>query len=448
MYEVCNMENLESQEYLTQAKILIGQEKYSAAVLILEKAEECDRMNEEIYLTKGLCYANLNELDKAKAEFGKALKVNRKSGVALFHLGNICMMLGDRAEGIENYNKAIMNGYDNAQLYFTLGVIMEEEGNDENAIHNYVKAIHKDPSRPDIRVRKIRLQIKNGAAQQAMESIDEMIVACPDVFEGYHLRFLLLMEAGKLQEAEETVNGAMELFPNEVGFALDKASLMTAKKQYQQALEYLETIEKTMDVDENSRRDIALERVKIAARNADMEKTIEVLEGMKREAEKADPPKVDCEALYMLMNCYLGNKQLEKAKENAEILFNVEQLNQFSIPAWYYLPYILKNMGKEQEAKPLYEKAVEKYRNLSLKHPGNIDFYMFRILSLRDLGNYDKALELSDYLVSIQEDLAEVHTIRAAVLTAMGREEEAKAELKRSEELGGSRKRFSELTAR
>ncbi len=442
------MENLESQEYLMQAKALIGQQKYSAAVLLLEKAEECDRMNEEIYLTKGLCYANLNELDKAKEEFGKALKVNRKSGVALFHLGNICMMQGNDAEGIENYNKAIMNGYDNAQLYFTLGVIMEEAGNDENAVHNYVKAIHKDPSRPDIRIRKIRLQIKNGAAQQAMESIDEMIVACPDVFEGYHLRFLLLMEAGKMEEAEETVDGAMVLFPNEVGFALDKASLLTAQKKYQQALEYLETIEKTMDVDENSRRDIALERVKIAARNADMEKTIEVLEGMKREAQKADPPKVDCEALYMLMNCYLGDKQFEKAKENAEILFNVEQLNQFSIPSWYYLPYILKNMGKEQEAKPLYEKAVEKYRNLSLKHPGNIDFYMFRILSLRDLGNYDKALELSDYLVSVQEDLAEVHTIRAAVLAAMGREEEAKAEMKRSEELGGSRKKFADLMAR
>lgn len=441
------MENLECQEYLTQARVLIGQEKYSVAIPILEKAEACDRMNEEVYLTKGLCYANLKELDEAKTEFEKALKVNRKSGLALFHLGNICMMQGDRAAGIENYNNAMMNGYDDAQLFFTLGVIFEEEGNDENAIRNYVKAIHKNPTRPDVRIRKIRLQIKNGDAQQAMESIDEMIMACPEVFEGYHLRFLLLMEVGKVKEAEETINGAMELFPNDVGFALDKAAIMTAKAQYEEALEYLKQIETTMDVDENSRRDIALERVKIAAKNADLDQTIEALESMKRTALESVPPKVDSEALYMLMNCYLSDNQFEKAKENAEVLSKMEELNQFNIPAWYYLPYILKNMGKEEEAKPLYQKAVEKYRNLSLQHPGNIDFYVFRILSLRDLEQYEKALELSDYLVAIQEDLAEAHTIRAVILLAMGREEEAKAEMKRSEELGGSPKKFAELMA-
>ena len=74
-----------------------------------------------------------------------------------------------------------------------------------------------------------------------------MLLACPDVFEGYHLRFLLL-EVGKITEAEKTISRAMQLFPEDVGFALDKATLLVVQNQYNQALEYLDKIESTLDV--------------------------------------------------------------------------------------------------------------------------------------------------------------------------------------------------------
>lgn len=77
-----------------------------------------------------------------------------------FHLGNIEMLLGNKAKGIELYNNAIANGFDDAQVYFSLGLMHEEEGNDDLAVRNYSKAILKDPNRADIRIRKIRLFIK------------------------------------------------------------------------------------------------------------------------------------------------------------------------------------------------------------------------------------------------------------------------------------------------
>lgn len=91
------MENLNLLEYMNQATALMGQEKYEAALTFLEKAEAEDRFNIDIYITKGIAYANLDEFDKARVEFEKALKVNKKEGVVYFHLGNIEMLLGNKA---------------------------------------------------------------------------------------------------------------------------------------------------------------------------------------------------------------------------------------------------------------------------------------------------------------------------------------------------------------
>lgn len=58
-------------------------------------------------------------------------------------------------------------------------------------------------------------------------------------------------------------------------------------------------------------------------------------------------------------------------------------------------------------------------------------------MSLRELGDYQKALELADYLVMVKDDLAEAHTLRATVLEDMGRNEEAKTERAKAVSIGG-----------
>ena len=67
-------------------------------------------MEIDVYLSKGIAYANLDKLDNAKTQFEKALKVNRASGLAYFHLGSIALLQGEVALGLENYNMAISNG--------------------------------------------------------------------------------------------------------------------------------------------------------------------------------------------------------------------------------------------------------------------------------------------------------------------------------------------------
>lgn len=431
------MENMNLLEYMNQATALMGQEKYEAAITFFEKAEAEDRFNIDVYIAKGVAYANLNEFEKARTEFEKALKVNKKEGVVYFHLGNIEMLLGNKAKGIELYNNAIANGFDDAQVYFSLGLMHEEEGNDDLAVRNYSKAILKDPNRADIRIRKIRLFIKNQHLQEALQALDELIISNPDVFEGYHLKYLVLANLEKFDEANAVLSSAMFMFPKDTAFAIDKASLMITREEYKQAIEYLNSIQDTYEVDEEAAHSIAMEEARAYAFLENMDETINSLERARNIALKYDPPRMDMEAIYLLMNCYLNNDILDKVVECARELKKANGEDYYSLAAYYYEPFALKKLGKQEEAKKLFEEAVTYFRSASLKNPGNVDCYAFRILSLRELGNCEKALELADYLVAVKDDLAEAHTLRATILEDLGREEEAKAERAKAVSIGG-----------
>lgn len=431
------MENLNLLEYMNQATALMGQEKYEAALSFLEKAEAEDRFNIDIYITKGVAYANMNEFEKARSEFEKALKVNKKEGVVYFHLGNIEMLLGNKAKGIEFYNNAIANGFDDAQVYFSLGLMHEEENNDDLAVRNYSKAIQKDANRADIRLRKIRLFIKNQHLQEALQSLDELILSNPDVFEGYHLKYLVLASLEKYDEASEVLSSAMLLFPKDTAFAIDKASLMITKKEYKQALEYLHSLGDTYEIDDEAAHSIAMEESRAYAFLEDMEGTISSLEKARAIALKLDPPRLDMEAIYLLMNCYLNNEEFEKVIECAKELKKAEGEDYYSLAAYYYEPFALKKLEKLEEAKKLFEEAAVHFRSASLKNPGNVDSYAFRIMTLRELGEYQKALELADYLIMVKDELAEAHTLRATVLEDLGRNDEAKNERAKAVSIGG-----------
>ncbi len=425
------------QEYMIQANALMGQEKYEKALDYLKKAEAVDRFNEEVYVRKGIAYANLEEYEEAKKEFEKALKVNKKDGVVYFHLGNIEMLMGNKNKGLELYNNAIAYGFDNPQVYFSLGLMYEEEGEAELAIRNYSKAIIRDPNRADIRIRKIRLYISGGKMQEALQGLNELILSNPDVFEGYHLKYLVLANMEKFAEAEKVLNEASELFPKDPAFAIDKASLMITRKEYVPAVQMLDGLAEKYELTLDDRHSVAMEKARAYAFLEDMDHTIENLNLARKIAKEYDPPRMDLEAVYLLMNCYLNNEDYEKVIECAKEIKKAKEEGYYSLAAYFYEPFALKKQGKEDEASKLFKEAVEIYRNITLKSPGNVDSYAFRIMALREIENLDKALELADYLVDVRDDLAEAHTLRATVLEDMGRNQEAKKDRERAVELGG-----------
>lgn len=420
------MDKVQAQEYLTQGGVLAGQGNYEAALTYYEKAEREDPMNIEVYLSKGIAYANMDELEEAKRQFEKALKVNRKSGLAYFHLGSIGMLLGDTAAGIENYNKAIANGYDDAQLYYSMGLLYEEQGDYDMALRNYSKAIQRDALRPDIRIRKARLLIKSNHIPEAMEALDETILTNPDVFEGYHIKVTLLMQMGQLDKAEEVLNTALDLFPQDHGFALDKASLRISQDRIEDALDIFAELENAEDANDSLRRRVFMERAQILADREDIDGAIAALEQAKALSGKSG--NFDTEVVFLLASCHLAQEKYEDLLEDARQLLEKADDGYNKETARYFEPLALKMLGRMDEAIPKYKDAVEEYRRQSLDAPGNLDAYLLRAMCLRDMEQYEKALELIGYVITLQPDRAEPRIVKVSLLEALGRTEEAEQE--------------------
>ena len=192
----------------------------------------------------------------------------------MFHLGNIYMMTGRSQDGLEMYNNAIGCGYKDPQIFFTLGLYFEEEDNVEMTLRNYAKAYQTEPTRADARIRRISLLLRTGQLEAALQAIDEMIVFCPDVFEGYHARFMVLMQMGNLEEAEKTIKSAMEMFPSDVGFATDYIKLLLAQGKSQEATAYIEDVQQRMEFSDPEKAELELEKAQIASEKNDLEGTI------------------------------------------------------------------------------------------------------------------------------------------------------------------------------
>lgn len=422
------MDKLVVQEYLTQGTVLAGQGKYEEAIAFYDKAEQENPMEMEVYLSKGVAYANLDKLQEAKTQFEKALKVNRTSGLAYFHLGSIALLQGDVAGGFENYNKAIANGYDDAQLYYSIGLLHEENGEIDMAIRNYSKAIMRNALRPDIRIRKARLLLKGNHFPEALQTLDETILTNPDVFEGYHLKFVVLMQLKQYAQAERLIDDAIKLFPKDTGFALDRVSLLIEQKKIEDALAVLSELEQGEETDDMVRRRIHMERAQIYAAQDNIKSAIAALEQAKELSEQAS--EFDSEVVFLLSNCHLSTEEYEKVLDYASQLFEKAEDGYIKETARYFVPLALKKLGRKEEALALYKEAVHEYRSQSLASPGNLDAYLLRTMCLRDMEQYDKALELIDYVIALQPEQAEPRLLRVSILEALGSSDEAVEESK------------------
>ena len=422
------MDKIAAQEYLKQGTVYSGQGKYEEALSYYDKAEHENPMDLEVYLSKGIAYANLEQYDNAKEQFNKALKINRNSGITYYHLGSIAILENNIAEGLENYNKAIANGFDDAQLYYSLGLLHEENGETDLAIRNYSKAIQRDPMRPDIRIRKAQLLIQGGHYPEAIQALDETILTNPDVFEGYHIKFNVYLQLKQYDKAEEVINDGLTLFPKDPAFILDKVSLEIEKKHTEEAMKILSDLEKADETDDVVLRKIYMERAQIFADEENLGSAIASLKKAGELTEKEG--KFDSEVVFLLANCYLGNEEYDKVLECAEKLLQNSSDGYIKETARYFKPLALKMLGRTEEAIPLYKEAIEEYRRQTLDDPGNLDAYTLRVMCLKDTEQYDKALELSEYIIGLRPDRAEPRIVKISILEAMGRTEEAENEAK------------------
>jgi tetratricopeptide (TPR) repeat protein len=263
------MEAILATEYLKQGEVLLENGKYEYSLLYFKKAEQEDPFNAGIYVGMGIAYTNMDQYGQAEDSFLKALKVNSEEGKTYFHLGNISFLKDEKVKGIQYYNQAIAKGYDDSQLFYNLGIMYEEDGDEVLALRNYSKAIIKAPLRGEIRLRKAQIFIKQKKYHEAGQTLDDMTIECPDYFEGYHMKIRLYIDMEEFDKALEVLEEAKKVFPEDSGFVLNQSNIYASLNRFDDALEVLEVEENRMG-NKLDKRETAIERARIYALKGDM----------------------------------------------------------------------------------------------------------------------------------------------------------------------------------
>lgn len=425
-----NENRLEAQDLNQQGAVLLKAGQLELAKKKFDRAIEIDPMLMDSYKNYGDLYMAMEKYQEAKNLYKKAILIE-KNGLLYFLYGNACFMNDELHEGLENYNIAINEGYDSDEMMFFMGMAYEHMNDDNMAYRYFKKACVKNPSRADYIVKKITVMIRLNMIAKAKETTEELLKIAPEMFDGYHIKTQLLLYEEKYEEAIKFSEAASERFPEDTELFFDYTKSLTLSNQLEKALSEIQ-IAKSMKYFEDEKRDFLNLEAQILAEQNKTEEAILCC----NECKKLENGEYfDGEVRFMLMNLYLSSLDYENTYKEATDIVNNDAEDLFYYAALYYKPFCKKKMGDEKEATELYKEANSIYRLATLKNPEAVDIYLYRAMCLKDIEQYEKSLELLDFILGLTNKVAEVYTIKADIYQIQGRADLVKENMNKAYEL-------------
>lgn len=411
-----NETRMEALDLNKQASLLIKAGNLQAAKDTLENAIAIDPMLMDSYKNYGDLYMAAEDYTEAKNSYKKALLIE-KNGLLYFLYGNACFMNDEVHEGLENYNLAISNGYDSAEMMFFMGMAYEHLNDDSMALRYFQKACVKNPSRPDFAVKKISAEVRLELYDTAMKDVDELVQNAPELYDGYHMKTALLFHEEKYDEAIAFSKAAADKFPEDADLRYDYIKALAMKEDYNTALSLLDQAAQ-MKYYEDSKPKFVMLKAEILAEEARFAEALDVCnECIALEADG----EINGEARFMAMNMCLAEPDFEKSLEYATGLVQADKNDLYYHAALYYKGFCLSKLGKQEEALAVFKEANSIYRLYTLEHPEAVDVYLYRAMALKELEQYDKALEILDFIQGLGMDVAEVHALKADIFELTGK---------------------------
>ncbi len=400
-----------AEEYNQQGRALYSLDKYEDAISFYRKAEKADPMCIQTYFNLTESYVMLDEYDEARKALKRAQLLDKNNGEIYFHLGNISLLEEDVDEAKRQFAKAVAQGYQNPYIYMNLGSAYEDLGDLEAAMVSYNKAIQLDKYFASAWLKKLELYLGQEQYSEALSVTDSMIELLPDKFEGYHYRFAILMELGKTEEAKTALDKALTLFPDDPGFQLDMVHYL----EYNGKLEEAEKLLDTYFQEAPGSADYAKLKIQLMVRQNKFAEAAEF-------AEKTAAVTFDEELNFYLTNIYFSLEQYEKAVAVTEDTIREKSMNEFYYTARYFNALAHKKLGEDASA--FFAETVKELRMACSHNPGMIDLYVYRALCYKELKDFDRAFEMVDYILAVDEELPEALLIRAEINKDLGKMEE------------------------
>lgn len=406
--------NEQAQDYRMQGVAMMGTENYEKAKELFQKGLEIEP-SVELFMDLGNAYASLEEYNEAVQAFSKALMIEPKNGEILFSIGSVYLLQERLTKCIEFYNKAEEVGYTTARLYMNMAAIYKALGDTQMELRSYTKAIDKNPLIGDFYVKKAMIFIDHQRFAEALETLDDMRKIFPEAFEGYDLASRIYMGQGKNSEALNVINDGLKKFENDINLRISKINILLAMNQVDEAEKVVLELKNNVYAKQFEKA-IILQEVSVASAKNEPEQMYSLLLDALTLEEKDE---CDENIRYMLMMTSILVKKFDTALEMAKVLVEQKSNSEFVVSAIYHIGEIANEMGKVDEAKEYFKLATKKLRQISMSNRTHYECYLYRALAHMKIKEYDKAIEMAQYIVDLQPERADGYMIFADIYRNM-----------------------------
>ena len=182
----------------------------------------------------------LKDLDGALAAYRAALKLDPTIKGFYKRYAELVIAKGQQDEVIKVLSGAIGSGEADVGAFTTLGMIYQKKGSFTKALEMYQKAIQMDPQNTDVLSALAECQAKTGDINSAIISYEQVLMMNPKVSDEYKDLGNLYSKQGKVDQAINVYRKYLDKSPADQDVAKKVGMFLYGKKQFQDAIKYLE----------------------------------------------------------------------------------------------------------------------------------------------------------------------------------------------------------------
>ncbi len=420
---------LEALELSEKAHKLIEEEKYEDALQLLDKAEKTEPMCIRIYMERSGALALQDRIDEALEQLDKAQMIDRKDAEVYYLKGNIFMLRHEIEKALEIYLKAESLDFSSPFMMNNIAHCYQEQHQYDQAVEYEQKAEALRPTWLEPWIAHVNLLMLMDKREEAEDVARKIHGKFPEFTAAYTVLSDVLVLGDKLDEAEELNKEGLEIFGERFEFQIRLARIYNMGEKLEEEEAILEKISAREDLDPDERRETDDMLGMCAMQRQDMEAATAAFE---RELQTETPDNVCVSARLILMSIYKLSNNFEALRRVAASSLETKEADEKLLGAYVMEGIALEGLGREADAKAIYEAAVRKYRILSIANRDRLDTHQYRIYCYIGLKDYDRAMEELEYVEKLTGETDITLTFRAQILRATGDEkgaEEAEAKL-------------------
>lgn len=376
----------ENDEYILSGVSFLKDQKIDKAIECFDIVIEKDNRCVDAYFNKGLCMFILRKFDEAKDLFKKCILIDKKFGKAYMFLGQISFFVEGKIEkALENYNKAIINGFDDEPVHLSKAFIYSTMNDKINTLKSYNKALLKNPKSIKALLGKLELYFYQYKFRDAEECVNKIREINTESEEYYIWAPLIYTAQDKNQEALDVLNEADKIIGFNEKVAFSRIKVYEKNSNINEAIEYIDSIDNIIKEDDDIYYKFMNQKASYLFK---LERKEEGKEILKTLSEEYNSEEVD----FKLGNILLNEKKFEEALIYLDKIINREKDTTHYFATAVYLKAICKDkLNQKEESIELFKESLLYIKSACLLEPTNIDLLNMRSLCLYQLEELEEA---------------------------------------------------------